>query len=385
MAGLKKYRNKEENSFDKYPPLKIDDPFTEEEVAEILNPGAQDINWNPDFSDEIDSELVGLKKYEDKILAAQEEEAAPIDSYIDEGQQAPAPMMTDPQVNAVLLEQLKALQGRVVPSPESHIMNNYVEEYAKAPRGIDFSGAAALFNNPQLMQAALATRPESAEQKRRNLAELQIKLAGIRAKELGAAAQGGRQQRFDEAQGLRKEDNIRKDVNKIADNYQTTQGQLDVAQQAVQRGDTRTVQMVITSIARNVGEQKGSLSDGDVQRSMPKDIATSVAGLQAWLGSPDAQISEPLQAALIDLIGRARDNSQKIYGESLDRRKKQYSAGNYAPLMKEGEVGDVIFNEAMGTAEQPAKAPMPQSSPTAKPPADKMRRLQELKNKAVGG
>ncbi len=171
----------------------------------------------------------------------------------------------------------------------------------------------------------------------------------------------GRQQRFDESLDLKREDNLRKDVNKVADEYNTVQGQFNMAEQAVKQGDTRTVSMVISSIARNIGEQKGSLSDGDVARSLPPDIATSVAGLEAYLGS-NPQVSPQLQNALLGLINLSRQKSNAIYEESLNRRKSAYSAGSYSPLMQKGKVGDVIF----GSASKPldAQPPVPQPPPT---------------------
>jgi phosphopantetheine adenylyltransferase len=171
-----------------------------------------------------------------------------------------------------------------------------------------------------------------------------------------------RQHRFDESIDLKKEDNLRKDVNKITDEYQTVQNQLNMAEQAVSAGDTRTVQMVISSIARNIGEQKGSLSDGDVQRSMPPDIATNVAQLEAYLGS-NSTISPELQGAFMNLINMARSKSGAIAQESLKRRKTQYSAGAYAPLMQEGKVGNVIFNEALGPMTPSPTPPPPPGGP----------------------
>jgi hypothetical protein len=172
-------------------------------------------------------------------------------------------------------------------------------------------------------------------------------------------AAAGRQQRFDEAQTLKKEDAIRKDVNKIADEFSNVQGQLNTAEQAVKSGDTREVAMIIASIARNVGEQKGALSDGDVARSFPPDVATSVSQLQAYLGSVE-KISPELQGALSTLINRARQKSNMIYEESLGRRRSQYGAGAYSPLMQQNQVGDVIFKEA--------EALKPQSQQQVPPP-----------------
>jgi hypothetical protein len=159
------------------------------------------------------------------------------------------------------------------------------------------------------------------------------------------ALDNARQGRFEESLTLKKEDNIRKDVNKITDEYNSVQSQLNMADQAVRSGDTRGVMMVVSSIARNVGDQKGALSDGDVARTMPPDVATNVAQLQAYLGS-NPKISPELQGAFMNLINNARAKSDAIRSESVARRRAQYSAGAYSPLMSEGRVGDVIFKEA---------------------------------------
>jgi hypothetical protein len=159
------------------------------------------------------------------------------------------------------------------------------------------------------------------------------------------ALDNARQGRFEESLLLKKEDNIRKDVNKVTDEFQSVQSQLNVADQAIRDGDTRGVMMVVSSIARNVGDQKGALSDGDVARTMPADVATNVAQLEAYLGS-NPKISPELQGAFLNLISQARVKSNAIYDESVSRRQAQYSAGAYAPLMQQGRVGDVIFGEA---------------------------------------
>jgi hypothetical protein len=227
-------------------------------------------------------------------------------------------------------------------------------------------------------QAQVEKLRESMSKQKNEITDDMIKL--LKDKSDGANLRlmmdNARQKRFDESLGLKKEDNIRKDVNKIADEFQTTQGQLSVAENAVREGDTRTVSMIISSIARNVGEQKGALSDGDVARSLPPDIATNVAQLEAFLGRT-AKISPELQAKLLQLIQNSRAKSQAIYGESMNRRKAQYSSGAYADIMQPGAAGDVIFSEVMRPTQQiQAPPPPPQMSPED--------RLKFLKAKKAG-
>lgn len=158
-------------------------------------------------------------------------------------------------------------------------------------------------------------------------------------------ADNARQHRFDESMAVRKEDNLRKDIYKVTDAYKEREGQMNAAEAAVRTGDTRTVLMHISSIARNIGDQKGALSDGDVARSMPTDVATNMAQLQAFLGS-SATISPQLQVALLGLINRARANANAVATEAVARRKAAYASGSYADIMQPGSVGTRIFEEA---------------------------------------
>lgn len=214
-------------------------------------------------------------------------------------------------------------------------------------------------NTMQKDKETIAKLEESINKQRGEVTDDMINLLKQKSdqSQMKLALDSFRQKRFDESLALKKEDNLRKDVNKLADEYQTVQGQLNMAEDAIRSGDTRSVQMVVSSIARNIGEQKGSLSDSDVQRSMPPDVATSVAQLEAYLGQ-NSKISPELQGAFMNLIGTARNKSNLLYNESINRRKAQYSSGVYSPLMQEGRVGDVIFNEAT----RPVSAPTTQGS-----------------------
>lgn len=169
-------------------------------------------------------------------------------------------------------------------------------------------------------------------------------------KEQAKSRASGTQGRFETKETRSKEDTIRKDVNKVTDEFSLRKNQFQELKGHVQSGNAREIGMVIAAITRNIGDQKGALSDQDVARALPRDVATDVSGLLRYLGSENAQISEPLKKSLINLIEGAEKKAGTIFKESIQRRRKQYSSGTYADVMGTGLAGDVIFTEAENLA-----------------------------------
>lgn len=321
-----------------------------------------------DYQDEIDNvaqEMMMADQMQQQAAAV-----SPLDNYMP-AEPAMNQMASEAQRQQMMdMQSAQDMQKKAALAENQGIgqLEQYIQDYSKRKSNTDLSPLAAYLDNwrgGHMAEYAKAAAGESPDERAQKLIGLQNMLIQREQAQAKRFQDGGRQQRFDTGLDLKKEDNIRKDINKVQDSYTKTQGDLDTAQSAINRGDMRTVQMVITSIAKNVGEQKGSLSDGDIQRSMPSDIATNIAGLQAFLGSPNAKISPQLQQALNGLIDRARNNSQNIYKDTIQRREKQYSAGSYKPLMQAGQVGRVIFDEALGRGQE--QAPVTGAAPTTPP------------------
>lgn len=290
-------------------------------------------------------------------------------------------------------------------------MNKDIVAYEGAKRGIDWRPLAAMLdqhqagwgNQSNMYQLAAAMAPESPEEKRAKLMEMKKSLhlmKGSMSKDeqdalkdkingyLGIVKEMGAEKRAAAAlanrgntQDIKKEDAIRKDVNKVADEYSESQGMLNQAEAAVDTGDLTLVKMHLASIAKNVGEQKGALSDTDIKNIFPADIATNKDELFRFLGDPNAKISPQLQAGLKTLIQNARAKSDGIYKSAIERRERAYKSGGYSGLMGDGRVGNVIFEDAK--ALQP-KAEAPTGDGTLKDDASR-KELERLREKAKRG
>lgn len=94
----------------------------------------------------------------------------------------PEPVMTDVrQANdlAQLYDQ-KMREALLQEQQGASQFEKYIQDYQAKPRGIDWTAAAALFDNPRLMQAAQGMRPPSQDEKAQNLLALQQKLQQLR-------------------------------------------------------------------------------------------------------------------------------------------------------------------------------------------------------------
>jgi molybdopterin converting factor small subunit len=284
-----------------------------------------------------------------------------------------------------------------------------MDEYKSQPQNMDFTPIAGLVDkwagdsSGSLSKAAAAHVGESLADRQKNMIALNERLQSMKTS-MGKNQYQNLKDQLDslideeraknnaklfqsqdraENRELRKEDALRKDIGKVSDEFSATQNQLNLAEKAVNDGDTRTIQMVVSSIARNIGDQKGSLSDGDVARTMPPDIATSVAGLEAYLGS-NAKISPELQGAFLRLINLSRNKSKAIYDNALARREKAYKSGAYKTLTAPGQVGDVILEEAKKLGAPAEQAPVAPGTGGGITP-EQRKRLEDLRAKKAAG
>lgn len=228
--------------------------------------------------------------------------------------------------------------------------SNFTQSY-KAP-------TAKAKNEAEIQRLQDAIRKERGALSDDQLQYLKDRAANSNTRSLLESA---KQQRFNDSQNLKMENTMRTDLEKVAKEHQDTQGFLNMAEDALKRGNYKDVGMYIAAIARNVGDQKGALSDTDIAMTFPKDLATSVAGLESYLGG-QGQLSPEVQKAMLGLISAARNKSSAIHQNAIARRKAAYSAGAYAPLMQPGQVGDVIFQNYGGSV-QPQVPKQPSSAP----------------------
>lgn len=165
----------------------------------------------------------------------------------------------------------------------------------------------------------------------------------------------GRDMRFQASQDRMKEDTIRKDVVKLSDDYAGVKSQYTNVKDAVARGDVRSIQQVLSSMARNIGAEKGPLTEGDQQRMVFEDIPSQISKLQTWIDGGNHQVSPELQHSLNEMIARGEMLLDDKYNRMLNQRKEIYSApgSTYAGFMPQGQVGSVIIDSAKNIANAP--------------------------------
>lgn len=259
--------------------------------------------------------------------------------------------------------------------------------------------ASGLANDPKSRQEALQALTDIGSFDKglsmlegQNKLETQVDVAQARADAMKEVAglnakskQDAEERRMDETE-RRKEDNIRKDVSAISGDFQKRQEQFSNINAAVQGGDTRQVTMILSQIARNVGGEKGALSDNDVARVFPADYATTLNQLYAKLGQ-EGKISASLKKSLMNLVEVAETNANKYYMQNLDTKKKYYSKGQYESLMRAGGAGENIFSSAEALAKAQEQAPpLKEIDDAARRGIDKMKqagRSKEDINKAL--
>lgn len=156
----------------------------------------------------------------------------------------------------------------------------------------------------------------------------------------------GRENRLAAKDDWQKEEAMAKDVRKLSDDYVGISTNFKSVKEAIAHGDTRSVNQILSNMARNIGEEKGPLTDTDANRMVLKDLNTKISEIEAWLGAGNPQISPELKASLNKLVERASRNLDARYKEVLGGRKKRYEAGGASHMMAPGNVGDEIFKDA---------------------------------------
>jgi len=175
-----------------------------------------------------------------------------------------------------------------------------------------------------------------------------------------------RRQNFMEGQALRKEDTIRKDVMTTMSPFHDAVQQFETMDEALDRGDYQSVSIMLSPFARTVGQEKGALSEGDVQRALPGSWQGSLAKTFTWLGSPDAiKFTPNLLKGMRDLVQIAKVNTAKKTQEKLNLRRKTYQnpKSQYFDISAPGSggPGELLFRDA----EESIKSALGQAQPGA--------------------
>lgn len=199
-----------------------------------------------------------------------------------------------------------------------------------------------------------------------------------------ALMEQGRMARHEENKSLKKEDTIRKTLSKATDDFKARDQQFAMMETAISSGDVAMVKNMLSQIARNIGGEKGALSDGDVSRVFQSDIATDIGSLAQYI-SGQGQISPEMKARLYKLLNAAKFNASKYHRENLGRMKTGFSAGEYADLMAPGRAGAIIFDSHIQALPEPqAPGAPPQSAAPAGPAGGQGLSVQDMRAKLKG-
>lgn len=154
-----------------------------------------------------------------------------------------------------------------------------------------------------------------------------------------------KQDRFMASQKLKMEDKMRGDLAKPADAYNTAQASLGTLESAVQSGDLAQIRATMSQFARQIGGEKGALSEGDVSRAMADTLENRIAEMQRYFDM-GGQVDPKVQANLQQLISSSKSYAARAYEHRLNRQKEAYNlpGGAYQPYMQPGQWGSAMFD-----------------------------------------
>lgn len=245
-------------------------------------------------------------------------------------------------------------------------LQRYIQDYQAKPRGIDWTAAAAMFDNPRLMQAAQSMKPPSEDEKAQNIMNMQSKLAtqlssvtDSRLKALGQ--QLSAKQKADQMAVL---DKLKKDQMSLAENRQKSlenyrneylkiqraqadagvQKTKDAREQKQEMGIEKDVQRFeekaidATPLAHNLGVVEeilgGKLENFDeknkTMKGQPIDLPGKSIPLIGRVYEPGSQ-GESLQSAIATIFNtelKSRSGAA-VTDQELDRLRTEFSAGKF--------------------------------------------------------
>jgi hypothetical protein len=219
--------------------------------------------------------------------------------------------------------------------------------FVDAQTGSKFSQGYAKPTAKKDHQAMMMKMAEALQKEKGGISDDQLKYLGMQGSMSNSRAimEQGRQGRFQDSQAIKREDTIRKEVGKISEAYDKRQEQFDTIRGAIASGDLGMVKQLLSQIARNIGGEKGALSDGDVQRAFPTDAITTIEGFKLWL-TGQGSMSRDVEARLTKLLALAEENAATYQREAIERKERAFKGGRYREEMEPGAVGDIIIKDA---------------------------------------
>lgn len=159
-----------------------------------------------------------------------------------------------------------------------------------------------------------------------------------------------RREHFEKAQGLKKEDTIRKDFSGLMGKVEEDQQMLSTIAENLGRGDYQSVMTSLAHFARSVGGEKGVLNIDDIKRVMPHTFTGDLAKALAYMGSPDVEITPRVVENMKELTEIARQRTMEKHRKALQLKKSTYQnpKSSYYELAAPGSggVGDVLVRDS---------------------------------------
>lgn len=156
-----------------------------------------------------------------------------------------------------------------------------------------------------------------------------------------------KQGRFEESQTAKLEKGLYQDIDKSFIKPALEKGQMfDQIEQQLRSGNYQDVAQIMSTLARNIGSEKGALSEGDVGRQVANTLQSQVAKLENYLtGKAKADPAQIEQ--ILKTVNVARQSTIDAYSKSLDSKKNMYSKmQSYKPVFQPGGFGEAGFEEA---------------------------------------
>lgn len=226
-------------------------------------------------------------------------------------------------------------------------LEQFRNNIAASPVQVDLSPLAAYIDSTvegsQLSKGY--ARPENAESKQHRLMgyenEIQKAKMGLSDKEIDAmkaalqnsmyskAIQAqGRNERFGQSQELKKEDTLRKDLNKeITDPMQDDLQKFEMIESGLGSGEYVKVVNSLSNFSRSVAGEKGVLTDADINRVLPRNFQGSLAKFEEYFRTTDpTQVDPAYTKSLVELTQLAKQKAGAKYKNTLRGREKQYGA-----------------------------------------------------------
>lgn len=186
----------------------------------------------------------------------------------------------------------------------------------------------------------------------------------------------GRQERGKEAIQMkqseiarRKEDVIRKDIQKISDEVAAQEEKLGQIQEAFATNDLQRVSSMLANFSRVVAGEKGVLTDNDIGRLVPDSIAKTITEKIAWLSKiPTGPLPEGYTQRLLDAVNTAREKIAEKHSTQLKRRWDDYTTGQYKDVAEIFKPAFESINKQIESF-KPAKSSQPSKSSQQAPTA----------------